>query len=190
MTKIHKSSKQYFCPARDKQSGISLIEVLVTVLIIAIGGLGVASLQLAGLKYSSGSYARTQTILLADDMANRIKSNRAFALDFGENDEIGDASPYDVPDYRSSGVINVDCGANACTRAEVAAYDIATWLNEIARVLPAGEGQIVSTDLTNDANTELRYFDISMRWRQVANSSTPTGNDDDELQTVTYRITI
>lgn len=59
--------------------GFTLIEVLVTIVILAIGLLGLAGLQVTSLNNQLESYQRAQAILLLEDMANRIRSNATAA---------------------------------------------------------------------------------------------------------------
>lgn len=173
-----------------EQSGFTLIEILVTVLILAVGSLGIASLQLAGLKYTSGSYARTQAVLLADDMANRIKSNRTLALDLQADGRIGAASPYSIA-LGAAAPGATDCLLARCSSEDLADYDLDSWLTEVSRVLPAGQGEVTINDTQNPVTrvTE-RQFNIRVSWRQVANSTNSTGDPDAEIQDFTFRISI
>lgn len=189
MKQLSKNRKITF----EYQKGISLIEILVTVLIIAIGGLGIASLQLAGLKYSSGSYARTQAVILADDIANRLKTNRDLALDLDNDGNVGGNSPYTIGSFAATVTSARDCLTDDCNPTQLATYDLATWLDEIARALPAGRGRIITVDEANPDGVIVRNFEIGLQWRQVANSSTPgdTGAlEPDEVKEVIYRISI
>lgn len=169
-----------------QQTGLSLVEILVTVLILAVGGLGIASLQLAGLKYSAGSYARTQAVILSDDMANRLKSNRVVALNIQADGSNGDPSGYVAATYAGPTTLGRDCVTQTCDGAELATYDIAQWRNEIARTLPAGLGRI-----TVDDDSGQRQFLIAMRWRRNATSTKDDGTAvDEEFDEVTFRVTI
>lgn len=58
------------------QRGASMIEVLVTMVIIAFGLLGMAGLQMRMQTSEMESYQRSQALLLLNDMANRIAANR------------------------------------------------------------------------------------------------------------------
>jgi len=55
--------------------GFSLLEVLIAVLILALGILGAASLQLSALRYHAGSLHATQASLLANDLLERLRAN-------------------------------------------------------------------------------------------------------------------
>ena len=59
-----------------RQLGASMIEVLVTMIIIAFGLLGMAGLQMRMQSSEMEAYQRSQALLLLNDMANRIAANR------------------------------------------------------------------------------------------------------------------
>lgn len=60
---------------RRRQNGFSLIEVLISILILAVGLLGAASIQLNALKYTDSSTMRSQASFIAYDMMDRIRAN-------------------------------------------------------------------------------------------------------------------
>lgn len=70
------------CQGFYRQRGVSLIEVLVTIVILSIGLLGMAGLQSRLQQSEMEAYQRSQALLLLDDMANRIASNRANASSY------------------------------------------------------------------------------------------------------------
>lgn len=63
------------------QSGITLIEVLIAVLILAGGMLGTAALQGRSLIYNNQAYLNTQATMVAYDMLDRIRANSVYGLD-------------------------------------------------------------------------------------------------------------
>src|SRR3546814_13066615 len=80
--------------ARKSQQGISLIEVMVSVLILAIGVLGVAALQPVALQNSGGSASRTKTAIQLYSMMDIIRDKRA---------TIGIYNPNILPDSAGHG---------------------------------------------------------------------------------------
>ena len=60
---------------RAAQRGLGIIEVLVALVVVSLGVLGVAGLQLTGMKHSAGSLYRAQALSLAEDMAERMRLN-------------------------------------------------------------------------------------------------------------------
>lgn len=61
--------------SRQRQAGVTLIEVLISLLILGIGILGAAALQLNALKYTDSSTLSTQASFIAYDMMDRIRAN-------------------------------------------------------------------------------------------------------------------
>lgn len=68
--------------ARTLQRGASMVEVLVTLVIIAFGLLGMAGLQMRLQVSEMESYQRSQALLLLNDMASRISTNRTNAASY------------------------------------------------------------------------------------------------------------
>ena len=63
-------------PARGKQRGVGLIEVMVAVLILAIGMLGIAALQTITLKNAGSSSTRTQAMVHVYGMGDTLRANK------------------------------------------------------------------------------------------------------------------
>ena len=61
--------------AFPRQRGATLIEVLVAVVVLSIGLLGLAGLQMTGLQTNHSAYLRSQATLLAYDLTDRIRAN-------------------------------------------------------------------------------------------------------------------
>ncbi len=114
-----------------QQKGFNLIEILVTVIILAIGLLGVAGMQLTGLKYSQGAYHRSQVVVMTNDIVDRMRANRAAAESGSYDIAIGDAAngvPCDV--------------VMICNPVMMADADLAEWKQALAANLPSGDGSI------------------------------------------------
>ena len=190
--------KQFKCVVEptqmSRQSGVSIVEILVAVLILSVGSLGIVSLQLAGMKYSAGAYARTQIVILSDDIVNRMKANRDFALDFDADGDIGTDFPYEVANFTGA-IPFVSCATQNCDLDEIVDQDLASWLNEVARVLPSGQARLTSLDTTStnqfgDSSIEDRQFLIEFQWRQFGNTTSPDASDDDDIQTAQFRVSL
>ncbi|MFT5135955.1 MAG: type IV pilus assembly protein PilV [Arenicella sp.] len=103
------------------QAGTSLIEVLVSIIIIAIGLLGLAALQNTSLKLSYESYVRTQATFLATDMIDRIRSNPEAAENYSIDED--------------GTVAQISCFmGDTCSSNEMRQFDLYHW-REQARVL-------------------------------------------------------
>jgi len=64
---------------RTRQRGMTLIEILVAIVVLSIGLLGLAGLQLKGLQVNQGSTYRWQAAMLAEDIADRMRADKVNA---------------------------------------------------------------------------------------------------------------
>jgi type IV pilus assembly protein PilV len=119
----------------QKLAGFTLIEVLVTIVILSVGLLGMAALQITGVRSATGATSRTQATLLADDIVERMRANIT-AVDadlFAAVDSTAincAAMPNPYCEEYFDGSINID--AASCTPAQMAAYDINVWFCGVA----------------------------------------------------------
>lgn len=65
--------------SRKLAPGFTLVEVLVALVVLSIGLLGIASLQLSSLRWNNGAAKRSQATLLAYDILDRMRANPAAA---------------------------------------------------------------------------------------------------------------
>lgn len=126
-----------FRSTRRAQRGITLVEVLVTLVVLSIGLLGIAMLQMNSLNANHSAYMRSQAVNLAYDMTDRMRANRQAALD-GDYDHA--------------------LGATPPSGQTVAVQDINAWLTELGAVLPEATGGIQRVD---DQVT------VSVRWQDT-----------------------
>lgn len=118
-------------PAKS-QNGFSLIEVLVALLVLAIGLLGVLVMQARGLQLNQAGYMQSQAMFMAEDIVERIRSNQT-AIDSYEID-------FDDEGDDSAGLC--DSIASPCSDAEMAAADLLQWKTQLLSVLPQGDGRV------------------------------------------------
>lgn len=67
---------------RRHASGFSLIEVLITLVVLAVGLLGLAMLQTMNLRYTKSAEQRTRAVNLASELLDTIRANRSQAADY------------------------------------------------------------------------------------------------------------
>ena len=103
--------------------GFSLIEVLVAILVLAIGMLGVAALQATALRNSQSSYERTQAVVESYSIIDSMRANRSAAV-IGEYDMAWTCDLPDAEDLPSTEQRNwiqslqSNLGTTACGRIE------------------------------------------------------------------------
>lgn len=115
----------------SKMTGLTLIEVLVTLVILSIGLLSMAALQMTGMRSTSSAAHRTQASILANDIAERMRANPAalnanafMAVDSTNIDCNTLPATYCGEYYdETNGVV----AAGNCNATEMAAYDINVW---------------------------------------------------------------
>jgi len=59
----------------SRQSGVTLIEILVAMVLLGVGLLGLAGLQLRGMQVNQGSMWRSQAAVMAEDLADRLRAD-------------------------------------------------------------------------------------------------------------------
>jgi type IV pilus assembly protein PilV len=129
-------TRPYFdsLPSADLQRGIGMVEVLVALLIISIGLLGYAGLQLRALSSTEDAHLRSQAIAIAQDLSERIAVNPQ-ALDTYLDDT--NWTPLTITGGKPGGWD--DCLTSACSIEEMAESDILQIRWQAAQLLPAGQ---------------------------------------------------
>lgn len=149
--------------SQHRQSGATLIEVLVAIVVLAIGLLGLAGLQISSLQSNHSAYYRSQATILAYDLTDRMRANRDAALD-------GD---YAV-DFPTSSTTNSVTGSQANK-------DKAQWLNTLAEVLPEATGKVEKAG---------NLFTISVRWNDTRGEVKAANDTSTHTETFVYRTEI
>jgi type IV pilus assembly protein PilV len=144
--------------------GLSLIETLVTIVVISVGMLGIAAIYVESLKAGQTALLRTRAVALAADMADRIRTNQAGAASYDVGPEAAGAAP------------PVDCADTAvtpaqnCTPADMALNDIWQWKTLVGNTddtqfqrlgLPSATASITR----NPATVPVTYT-ITVRWSE------------------------
>ena len=145
-------------PAHSAQRGTSLIEVLVSLLILTIGLLGLAGLQSRLQIAEMESYQRTQALILLNDMANRISANRHAAENYITSAPLG--AGIDCP---SAGALRQSLDIHEWCKALQGAAEVAG-TTKVGAML-GGRGCIEYT-----GNNE---YMITVAWQGIAPVSAP-----------------
>lgn len=135
-SQILKKLSQRTAYHRQSQSGFTLIEVLVAVLVLSIGLVGVAALQGVSLKNTQSAFMRSQATALAYDLADRMRANVLSA-------RLG------LYDPSTAAAVTACKSTTGCTPQDMAKHDLAEWNAAIATYLPMGQG-FVCVDSTPD----------------------------------------
>lgn len=161
-----------------QQRGFGLVEVLVALLVLSIGLLGLAGLQAVSLRSNHGSFIRGQAVILANDIADRMRANRLGVTDVNGND----VGAYDSADVAGNFQAAADnscsqVGATApsvCSIAQMAAHDAFEWNQTLTQRLPGGTGTVCIDSTPNDPVLPLSNCDgsggvyaIKIDWTEI-----------------------
>lgn len=127
--------------ALRSQSGFTLLEVMIAVVIAAVGLLGVAALQLSSLKSTDGSRYRSVAIHLTSDMADRLRANSGGAIQ-GITVNQGYNRPRTTRADAAYNTPKPDCRSVGCQPDQMALDDLADWQARITASLPGGIGVV------------------------------------------------
>ena len=117
------------------QSGVGLLEVLVALLVLAIGALGYAGLQLTALRNSEDAHHRAHAAMIAQDAIERIKSNPAQAGYYAT------AGNWPASAANSEGAPAgwKDCMSSECDAGTMAEWDIKQLVWTASSAMPGGQ---------------------------------------------------
>lgn len=142
----------------NKQQGFSLLEVMVTIVILSLGLLGISALIANSIKYNQSAYARTQATLFASQIIDEMRANRSVAVG-------ATSSPYAVPLHSTA----APSGAPA---------EVVAWFSEISAAFPSAKGGIVY-----DSTSKL--FTVTVEWddsSRLSSDSVVAGSGVVEIQ--------
>lgn len=181
---------------RGNQNGFTLIEILITVIVLSIGLLGLAGLQINGLRANMSSEARSKATLLANDITERMRTNR-----LGVHNDNPDVDNQ----YAAISTANQNCNAlpdpfcsnynngnsndaDSCTPAQMAAFDAWVWacgMPKAQGVVPGGVANILNGGAGNVACNDANLADdddcspgsshtITVSWNELSPNRSET----------------
>lgn len=143
-----------------RKSGVGMIEVLVAVIVMSIGFLAVAQMQIRGMRNNQSTYLRSQAAMMLKDMTDRMRSNRV-GVKGSSYDSLTTTNDKTLPDCVTNKV--------SCTPAELAAKDIYEWSVNIyppaamTNAVPAFPATGAIGKVTNNSGV----FDVVVQWTEL-----------------------
>lgn len=160
-------------PQRTLIAGFTMLEVLISIVVIAFGLLGIAGLQAFAIKNNQSASLRLTASTLANDMVDRMKTNYVGVSN-------GD---YNKPSTTDYGTAVASClTPSGCTPQQLAQNDLNEWSVKVAAVLPNGRGIVCLDSTPNDGvdatapacdNTGVTIYTVKIWW---LDDRTATGN--------------
>lgn len=126
---------------RCTQQGFTLIEVLISVLVLSVGLLGLAALQATAIRFNDSAQLRSMAVFQASNMIDRMRVNLTGVKAGNYNNLSG--TPSNAP------------SCTVCSTADTATRDLYLWNTANAQLLPAGQGVVTGNG---------SVFTVTVRW--------------------------
>jgi len=165
-----------------RYSGFSLTEVLVSIVVLAVGVLGVARMQLNALMSTRQLAFHTTAMQLASEMADKIRANTV-SMDEGESPFLGFDYSSNAGD--SDGQAAACFNASRCNARQLAEFDIHEWEKQMRASLPSSRARICRDDAPWDEGMRSYRWECSdsgpmvvkIGWRGRAANDASERND-------------
>ncbi|KTD61122.1 type IV pilus modification protein PilV [Legionella spiritensis] len=143
---------------REKtQRGMTLLEVLIAVVIMAIGLLGISGMLMLSSKAHNSSYNKQHANQIVSSIFDRIRSNYQAAIN----------GNYNISNITASGTPGsittpaVYCDSSVCNAQQLATFDTWYWLSRVVSTLPNGSGSIATASTGTAGNT---LVTVTLQW--------------------------
>lgn len=153
---------------KSRQSGYSLLEILIAMAITSVGLFGLAGMQAAGLKNNHSAYHRSQATVLAYDIADRMRANRSSIDNYL-------TSYMTLAEAKTMGATLGCNSTSGCSTVQMARNDLIDWDTDLTTALPGATGIITVTgsvytisvnwddDRDGDVDTDDPAFQVSFQ---------------------------
>lgn len=139
----------------NKQRGSSLVEMLVALFVLAVGLLGVLSMQVKSMQFSQTAYYYSQAVYLANEILESMRSSPQSASDYLI--DLEDVTP----------TVSVDCQAIECDAEQMRDWNLNKWRNNIDQLLVSGRSAI---------ERDGEYFKITVQFDDSTGASVETAD--------------
>lgn len=148
-------------PIASRNAGFSLIEVLISLVILSVGLLGIAAMVSVSMKGKNGSYLRTQALALSSAILDRMRANRATAITNAYDGSTAPTSP-------------TSCNGTAvtCSTAQIAAMDLYEWHQEMLTLL----GSDATYSITTTPVAQYNQVQVIIAWNDAPTNSSLNGS--------------
>lgn len=154
--------------------GVVLLEVMIAIVILAVGLLGLAKLQASTRQIEMESYQRAQAVILLQDMVGRLSSNNKAAACYALTD-LASGAPY----VGYGGAAPANCGIGTLAQQTTALSDLSQWHQMLAGAAETdGEVQVGAMIdargcIAFDAATNV--YVVTVAWQGLLESNAPPG---------------
>lgn len=141
--RTHMPKRTHIPMSKHRASGFTLVEMLVTLVIVSIGMLGVAKLTLGTVQANDSALMRSEATVLLQQVIENMRANDLLAL---------------------QGQYNIALGATPVV-SSIPTQDLNTWKTLLQNNLPSGDGSITTVQETNPATGGLETVaTVTVQW--------------------------
>lgn len=140
------------------QRGFTLLEIMVSLVILAIGLLGLAGMQSVSVINNHAALMRSEASLLSYDIMDRMRANREHART---------TSNY-LSNFNEAASSYPLCNTPPCSPSMLANHDLNQWKTDVSAQLPGGEAEIARENLPSGV-----LYVVTLRWDETV----PDEND-------------
>ncbi len=150
--------------SRHSQRGFSLLEVLIAVMIVSVGFLAAARMQIEGMRASQNAYFVSQANFMVREMTDRMRANTLGVID-GHYQNIETSTLTSLPGCVESGT--------ECSPAQIASADLAMWSRHLhpstaavgfIPTLPSSNEVDAKGTISYDADDDV--YTVSVEWSE------------------------
>lgn len=155
-----------------RQRGVTLVEVLVSILLMSFALLGMAALQTQSLASQTSATARGGISALLSDVTDRLRTNLSQSPGY----DTGNPTPAFFLDATWASQLTlpaapaIDCNTTICLAPARATYDLTTWRRKVRAELPSGSAMVQGSDQAG-VNITLMWFDKDFRTGETMRQS-------------------
>lgn len=133
--------------------GVSLIEALVALLVLALGVMGMAGIQTRTLVESRTTNARSVAVMMADDLLDRMQANATVRVTNPAT------NPY-IVGFNDT-LTTADCISSTCNGTQLAQFDLQQWKTQLSQLLPGGNARVFRS------TTDPAQFGVLIGWNST-----------------------
>lgn len=166
-------------PLAGRDAGFSLIEVLIALVILSVGLLGIAAMVSVAMKSKGSSYLRTQALAQAQAIIDRMRANRATALQgyYDFTDARGTVSVTSGSGNPATGISQQSCvsSSSTCTPTQIAAMDMYQWKHDLEALLGNGQSSNVSFYINTTVVAQFTQVQVALSWDDTIGNAAANG---------------
>jgi type IV pilus assembly protein PilV len=160
----------------NRQNGSTLIETLVSMLILLIAVLGLTGLQVQAQQSEMESYQRAQALILLQDMVGRVNANRKVAGCYAVTTDTANGTPYFGT---NTSITTPTCTLGTSEQQALAVRDMEDWNNLLlgAAEVTAGSkvGAMIGARGCVDYDAATDTYTVTVAWQGLGKTFTPAG---------------